>query len=263
MEQLINGVIRYRNILLFLILFSLSLQLISESKSYTRGSLSHQTTLAYAFIHEIKYNFYSYLKLKDNNAKLANENKLLIDYLLSPRPSPNTIKTEINSAKVIQNNFSLSYNHLIINKGSSDKISPETGVITANGVVGIVSQTSKHYAVVLSLLNKSIRINAKLKKSHHFGSLTWDGKSPQFMTLLDLPIMASVAYGDTIITGGLSTIFPEGIPIGIVVDFNTTEQLPEYKIQLFEDMTALNQVYLTSNQDQRGIQALQKKVNVN
>ncbi len=90
------------------------------------------------------------------------------------------------------------------------------GVINSLGIVGVIDNTSPRYSTVVSILNMKSQINAKLKKSNHFGSLTWDGKSTGFVQLKDVPRLASVKKGDTIVTGGQSVIFPEGINIGTV-----------------------------------------------
>ena len=140
-------------------------------------------------------------------------------------------------------------NYLTLNKGERDSIFEDFGVITSNGVIGIIVNSSKGYSRAISLLNTQIRVNAKLKKSEHFGSLQWDGKDPAIVSLIDVPKQAPVAVGDTIITGGLSTIFPKGIPIGEVVDFNLDVSQNYYRISvaLFNDMTRLNHVYIIEN----------------
>ena len=90
------------------------------------------------------------------------------------------------------------------------------GVINSLGIVGIIDNTSNNYATVISILNIKSQINAKIKKSNHFGSLTWDGKNTGFVQLTDVPRLASIKKGDTIVTGGQSVIFPENINIGTI-----------------------------------------------
>jgi rod shape-determining protein MreC len=90
------------------------------------------------------------------------------------------------------------------------------GVINNLGLVGIIENTSPRYSTVISILNVKSRINAKIKKSNHFGSLIWNGKSTGFVQLIDVPRLASVRKGDTIVTGMQSEIFPENINIGTI-----------------------------------------------
>ncbi len=55
------------------------------------------------------------------------------------------------------------------------------GVINSLGIVGIIDNVSKNYATVISILNTKSKINAKIKHSDHFGTLTWDGKNTGFV----------------------------------------------------------------------------------
>ena len=119
------------------------------------------------------------------------------------------------------------------------------GIITPKGIVGVVQSTNKSTSSVISLLNKSLSINAKLKKSNHFGSLFWSGNTAENMILSDIPLAVKVAIGDTIVTGGMSAIFPQGIELGVIEDVIVSENDNYYKlhISLFQDMTNLNHVY--------------------
>ena len=60
------------------------------------------------------------------------------------------------------------------------------GVINSAGIIGIVDNTSKDYATIISILNVKSQINAKIKKSNHFGSLVWNAKSTGFVQLIDV-----------------------------------------------------------------------------
>ena len=135
------------------------------------------------------------------------------------------------------------------------------GVINSEGIVGIIDRTSKNYATVASVLNIKSQINAKVKKSNHFGSLIWDGKNAGYVQLIDIPRLASVRKGDTIVTGGQSVIFPENINIGTVENIFTNKENNYYtiNIRLFNDMTNLGHVYIIKNRDTQEILNLEKK----
>jgi rod shape-determining protein MreC len=105
---------------------------------------------------------------------------------------------------VIHNSYNVHENYLTLNSGELQGIKPDMGVINSLGIVGI-ENTSPNYATVISILNKKSQINAKIKKSNHFGSLIWNGKSTGFVQLVDVPRLA--AYENTIVTGGQSVIF--------------------------------------------------------
>jgi rod shape-determining protein MreC len=135
------------------------------------------------------------------------------------------------------------------------------GVINSLGIVGIVDNTSPRYATVISILNKKSQINAKVKKSNHFGSLIWNGKSTGFVQLIDVPRLASVRKGDTIVTGGQSVIFPENINIGTIDKVYIDNETNYYTldIKLFNDMTNLGHVYIIKGKDRQEIMNLEKR----
>ena len=62
---------------------------------------------------------------------------------------------------------------MIINKGETNGIKKDMSVISSNGIVGIINQTSKNFSSVISILSRDIKINAKLKDSNIFGTLEW------------------------------------------------------------------------------------------
>jgi rod shape-determining protein MreC len=109
-------------------------------------------------------------------------------------------------------------------------------------------------------LNKKSQINAKVKKSNHFGSLIWNGKSTGYVQLIDVPRLASVRKGDTIVTGGQSVIFPENINIGTIDKVYIDNETNYYTldIKLFNDMTNLGHVYIIKGKDRQEIINLEK-----
>ncbi len=113
----------------------------------------------------------------------------------------------------------------------------------------------------MSILNSNSQINAKLKKSNHFGILVWKGGDPNLVDLVDVQSKAPVKQGDTIVTGGKSTIFPEGIGIGIIDQFelDPTENFYSIKVRLFNDMTNVGHVYVIENLDREEIKTLEQE----
>jgi hypothetical protein len=101
---------------------------------------------------------------------------------------------------------------MTLNKGAMHGIKPDMAVISSNGIAGIVRDVSEHYSTVMSVLNWNSKISSKIKKNEYFGSTIWDGESADIASLIDIPIHAPLAVGDSIVTSEFSTIFPEGIP---------------------------------------------------
>ena len=158
--------------------------------------------------------------------------------------------------QVVKNDISSSRNIIIINRGSSDMIESEMGVIGSIGIVGIVNQTTEKFSSVLSILHKDIKINAKHKKTNAFGSLFWEGNDPDKVKLSDISIINKIDIGDTIVTGGMSTYFPEGIPIGKVIKVENDERYYLLDVLLFNNMTNLDNVYFLKNKNKSEIKSL-------
>ena len=208
--------------------------------------------------------------MKSQNDELAKENARLKTLLFNQRdttklPRIDSIKgvnkIDILVSKVIRNPYSSLENFITINNGSTSGIKPNMGVINSAGIIGIVDNTSKNYSTIISVLNVNIKINAKIKKSNHFGSLVWNGKSTGFAQLIDVPRLAGVRKGDTIVTGAESRVFPENIGIGTIDKVYIDNETNYYTldIKLFNDMTNLGHVYVIKNKDADEIINLENK----
>lgn len=153
-------------------------------------------------------------------------------------------------ASVINNSTAKPYNYITINKGSADGISPEMGVIDQNGIVGIVNVVGDHYSRVISLLNPNFRLSCRVKGNEAFGSLVWDCKSSEEAILEELPRHTIYSTGDTVVTSGYSAVFPEGIPVGIVVGNENAvdDNFYTLRIKLLTDFSRLSTVRVLSSE---------------
>lgn len=260
MQQIFNFVLKNSNRLLFLLLLVTSFLLTIQSHSYHKSKIISSANFFTGGIYQRINTVDEYFGLRAQNEELAQENARLKAILFNQKdttklPEIDTIKgvkkTVITVAKVIHNTYSIQENFITINKGSTSGIKPNMGVINSAGIVGIVDNTSKNFATIISLLNVNIKINAKIKKSNHFGTLSWNGKSTGFAQLTDVPRLAGVRKGDTIVTGAESTVFPENIGIGTIDKVYTEKETNYYTldIKLFNDMTNLGHVYVIKNKD--------------
>ncbi|KJD37144.1 rod shape-determining protein MreC [Tamlana sedimentorum] len=264
MQQIINFIIRNKNFLLFFLLFCISLIFTIQSHSYHKSKFINSANFLTGGVYNSINNISRYFNLKSQNELLAEENRKLRSLINNAQISTDSTYTDSTSfnalykfynANIIKNNYSLTNNILTINKGENDSIKQDFGVISSKGIIGIIDKTSNNYATVLSVLNTTSRISAKLKKSNHYGSLTWNGDSYQLVQLTDIPKVAKVNVGDTIITSGRSSIFPKNIGIGVIKTFqlDAAENYYEIDVQLFNDMTNLEHVYIIENVDKQEI----------
>ena len=269
MQQIFNFIYKNSNRLLFLLLLGISFFLTIQSHSYHRSKVISSANFLSGGVYERINNVSEYLNLRTQNDALAQENAKLRSLLFDVKdtaaiPKLDSIKglhpTDIIVSKVIHNSFNSYENYLTLKSGSLQGVKPDMGVINSLGIVGIIDNTSANYATVISILNIKSQINAKLKKSNHFGSLGWNGKSTGYVQLTDIPRLAAIRKGDTIVTGGQSVIFPENINIGTVDRIYVDNQTNYYTldVKLFNDMTNLGHVYIIKSKDREEIINLEK-----
>lgn len=272
MQQIFNFVIKNKTFLLFFLLFSISLALTIQSHSYHRSKFINSANALTGGVYGTVNSIDKYFDLEHENELLSEENKQLREQLFNSKKDTDTAhvdhtfskgKYKVITARVYKNSYSMPNNYLTINRGKRDSVQQDFGVITSKGIIGIIDQTSSGYATVLSILNKKSKINTKLKSSNHIGSLTWDGRSPEYTQLVDVSKFAPVKVGDTVVTGGQSAIFPKGIGIGIIESFEIDISGDTYNIEvkLFNDMTNIGTVYILENIDRTEIKALEDTSN--
>jgi rod shape-determining protein MreC len=242
--------------LLEIIAFVFIFQHHSYHKSKFVNSSNVITGSVYSSINSVNEFFH----LKSENQKLNEENARLKN-LLQKQNSTSTLtnyevindiehgqKYEYTTAKIINNNFTKQNNYLTLNKGKNQGLKSDLGVINSKGVIGVIKSTSNNFSSVLSILNNYSRVNIRLKNSNHFGTMSWNGDDYNVVQITDIPRQAILKVGDTIITGGKSAIFPEGILIGFVKDFVfENNQYKLINISLFNDMSSLGQVQVVKN----------------
>lgn len=180
-------------------------------------------------------------------------------YADSVKPDSALAPYEFIIARVINNSIVRPNNFITLDRGAADGIAPEMGVVDRNGIVGIVNVTGPHTSRIISLLNSDLRISCKVKGSDAFGSLVWDGRSPRQAVLEELPRHVEFSPGDTIITSGFSAVFPEGIPVGTVVEQmrDADDNFYSLRIDLLTDFATLSTVRVIRNFSKDEIEAVE------
>jgi len=202
-----------------------------------------------------------YFHLKSTNDQLAKENEELRNKLLANFERPDTTQKLVQdsvpydtlghyrkylyrSARVVNNSVSLPNNTFTINRGENEGIHKNMGVISPTGVAGVVINTSNNYAVVMSLLHRQTKISASLKKTGETGKVLWDGNSPLYITLKDIPKSAQVVKGDSVVTSPYASHFPPGILIGTVMDIVDDKTSSFYTLRLKPGTNFFNVQYV-------------------
>jgi rod shape-determining protein MreC len=105
---------------------------------------------------------------------------------------------------------------LTVNRGRGDGIAQQTPVIVPDGLVGRVVQVHRGAAVIQLLNDPASTVGAVIQRTRTAGLVEGDaGGTVRFKFMARDG--ASVAPGDLVVTSGLGTLFPKGLPVGRVV----------------------------------------------
>ena len=260
MRNLFLLFIKYGHIFLFIFLELLCfILIIRNNRSQEEIYLNSANILSGSIYNQVD-KVSSYFKLDRVADSLANENARLRKLLYnSEYQSVSNIDSLFNQdslfqfsyivGKVVNNSINLNNNQITINKGSNHGVKPRMGVADQNGVVGIIKDVRKNYSVAVSILHRQVKVSASILPEGHFGSLAWKGDDPTILQLEDIPKHAEIAKGDSIVTSGYSSKFPENILIGAVDSFWLEQGYNSYTIdvKLNNDLSRLNYVYIIND----------------
>ena len=274
MQQLVNFITKYKYFLFFLLLEIVAITLTVQNHSYHKSKFVNSANFVSGGLYNRINKFRELAKLRTYNQQLLEENTRLKNIIALKNIDTAAQLFAVNDttrfnqrylftpAKVIDNQYHKRYNYLTIDKGSKDGILFDQAVVNTKGIIGITQTVSKNYATVQSILNENSKINVRLSNSLHFGTLQWDGKDYNVLQIVDLPIQANVKIGDSIITGGKSIIFPEGIPVGTIEDFKVENNDYSFiNIRLFNDMSAIGPVNVVVSLFKEEVGTLQEQTN--
>ncbi|WP_298763332.1 rod shape-determining protein MreC [uncultured Polaribacter sp.] len=270
MQQIIYFFQKFKYFLFFLMLQFIALALTFNNLNFQKSKFVNSANAVTGGFYNQRANIAGYFNLKSVNKALLEENRLLRTQLLQNKfhnlyvdslvvdSSRYLQKYTYTSAKIINNNYSNRFNFLTLNKGENHGLEKDMAVVNGKGIIGITDNTSANYTRVQSILNTNSKLNARLKNSKYFGSLSWNGKDYNVVQLIDIPRQAPIKIGDTIETGGKSAIFPGGILIGKVIKTNLSKTVNNsIDIKLFNDMSNLNYVYVVKNLHKIEIETLE------
>lgn len=263
MRSLFRFLLRNYFLMMFLALEVISLILMVSFNNYQRVKFVNSSNDLTGKIYEKFSKVDDYFSLSHTNDKLAAENASLRKELQrrillqeqNPPPPVNKVDTVdapayiFTAAKVISISVNRTFNYITLNKGSRQGIRPDMGIISSDGVVGVITNVSDNYSTGLSLLNKRLSIPAKITKNNYFGSLVWDGEHYNTADLKEIPFHIMVNVGDTVVTSGYSNIFPEGIMIGTITKYDVESGTNFYniKVELSTNFKTLKYVYVVRN----------------
>ena len=259
MRNLLNFLLRYSAWMVAAIYVVISVLLLVSENAYQRHAWLTSANGVSAWVYGGVSKVTSYFNLKANNEDLMTRNALLEDEIVQLKQQLRDIKLQMYGdsmkvtpafdgysyvmANVINNSVSRPKNYLTLDRGSADGIAPGMGIVDQNGIVGVVSVVGRHSARAISLLNPDFRLSCKVKGTDFFGSLVWEGCDPAIAVLEELPRHVRLHRGDTIVTTGYSSVFPEGIIVGTIVgDHGANNNFVAIDIRLTTDFNRVGMV---------------------
>lgn len=251
---------RNRAFLIFFLLEGFSFWLIFMNNNYQGAIWFNSSNYYVANVVQVNKEINNYFNLRLINKQLAEENAELRRKLLfnaNKRDITTSYTTDslvlarysFEVTKVINNSTQRVNNFITINKGLKDGILPNMGVISPEGVVGKVKNCSEHYSVITSVLHSNMQVSSKVKKYGALCTTKWDGLDATKAKLLYVPRHFKIKVGDSVVTAGFSTVYPEGVMIGRIksVDIRPDQTFYNVDLSLSTDFSKLLYVYVVKN----------------
>ena len=265
MRNLLEFLAKYNHWFLFIALEVIGLILLFQYNSYQRSVWFSSANVVAGKVYEWDAKITSYFSLGTINEQLTQRNIYLEQQVKTLSEKLNAATKDSTAAqlaathalagfrlipaKVITNSVDKQDNLITIDKGSADGIRKDMGVVSGNGVVGIVYLVSTHYSVIIPVLNSQSNISCTIKNRGYFGYLHWNGGYVHLAYVDDIPRHAHFKIGDYVTTSGYSSVFPEGVMVGqIKYVFNSPDGLSyRLKVKLATDFGNLRDVCVIDN----------------
>ena len=272
MHSLFRFLQKHLMLYLFLTMEGMAIFLLVQNNYIQRIAFARATSSISGSIHERISIWRDYLHLRKQNLQLLDENTKLRNMLPGSFYMVDSSRTfyadsgrhrlyAYLSAKVIHNTINKQFNFVTIDRGSKGGVTENMAVICPEGIVGIVSKVSENFALVMPVINRDFRVSVKFKKNHHFGSLSWNGRSYRHATLNEIGLHVPVAKGDTLVVSGYSGSFPEEIPVGVVHKLEQKDgSFYVIDVLLSTDYSKLHFVTVVENQMKREQQILEQEI---
>lgn len=257
---------RHFNFLFFLVLQIIALSFLFRFNKYHEAAFLNVSTEITGRINERYNNIEYYFQLKKTNEALVQENLRLRQQLKENYEAPDSLRRMINDtirvdtgrsilkyrileAKVVNNSVTAMANYLTIHRGFDQGVRPNMGVTGPQGIVGSVVNVSKNFATVQSMLHYQFGVVAKLKNNRETGTISWNGQSPLFVTMKNIPKSVKVNIGDSVVTSQISSLFPANLMVGTVADIvpDPSSNFYTLKVRTATNFSTLEYVYVIDN----------------
>ncbi|MDB4324054.1 rod shape-determining protein MreC [Crocinitomicaceae bacterium] len=260
MRNFIAFIKHFRNVLIFALLQGIALSLYFTFVQFPRTQYLTTAASIQGSILEARNGITKHFNLSKNNVRLQKENIELLEEL--PK---SFIKLEGKLVKIddtlhrqqyeyipgiiINSTHSKRENYFTLNIGSSQGIKRGMGVFSTNGIVGVIHNTSEHYAVIKTCLTKKLNTSIMLEKTGQQGFLEWDGVNARKGSMTGVSNDLKIKKWAKVVTRGGGGIFPRGLPVGKIsrVEVVEGESLWDLTMIFAEDFRKVQNVYIIKN----------------
>lgn len=221
---------------------------------------------------------WSYFNLRRENEKLQHEISVLRGQLAqgqyNNQVTTDTLHRTIDSSRVqiyryieatvTNNSVDKPKNYLTLNRGRLQGVKVNMGVITTDGILGVVRYVSNNYCIVMSILHTDSRVSAQIRGEGKgfYGSLVWRGDDPRFVYLTDIPKHNKISSKDDVVeTTGFSTYYPPGVTIGKVFYHEIPPGSSNHliKVKLNTNMASVRYAQIVVNEHAEEIKKLEAR----
>ncbi|MBQ2522088.1 MAG: rod shape-determining protein MreC [Bacteroidales bacterium] len=244
--------------------------------------LSHSATLQNIWLNRFSHrimalnwqtgeNVRGHFKLREQNEQLAAENFALREELRRYQELDRLEEEEAHlaaakgrftyiPATIVKMSRNSLHNYIILDKGSDDGVYPHSGIISEQGVVGVVQAVGRRYSYGLTLMNSFLSVSARVGRDGLVAPLVWDGVSTRRGFLKGVPPHMEIPEGETVYTSGFSFVFPPDIPIAVTQGVSKEDGATNsVAVELLQDFSSLRYVTIVQNPSRAEITALEKE----
>jgi rod shape-determining protein MreC len=271
MRNLLNFLARYNTLFLFLLLEGIAIYLVVTRNDYHNSRVIKGMRGITRGADEKITNTRNYLRLRNINSGLAVENSDLRNKLGKMSASQSLVffsifdtvshqQYEYTSAGIVNNSVNRQRNFFTLNKGRKQGVDAGMAVIGPDGVAGMIVGSSENFSIAMSVLNLDFKLSSRIRSNGYFGSLAWDGRDYRYAVLNEIPQHVNITIGDTVETTSYSAVFPEGIMVGVISDFERSgSDFYRIKVTLATNFRRMNYVSVIRNLKKEEQQQLEKQ----
>ncbi|MBR3557271.1 MAG: rod shape-determining protein MreC [Bacteroidales bacterium] len=266
MNNLIEFFKKAFHIIVLAVLLILSIVMLGKSLSFNGYRLARATQSVVGPIQKSGAGMIHRFRLGPENEALVKQNiELLrerenmfiekVDTTLTAMSRPDSLNRQqvrlydYTYAHVIFRTTDRAFNYMIVDKGEKDGVTRDMAVLSPEGVAGVVTDVSSHFATVRPILHPESRISAVVTPANQNGTVIWEDNDPRVAYLEAIPQHSEINIGDSVFTNGYSNIFPKGLFIGTVkeVQVGNNASFLTIKVNLATHYTDIYTVYLVEN----------------